>query len=479
MAHGFKSARCIASAQHSTPNTPLHFTNLTRAAEIGANCYQLDLAGRRLLLDAGMHPRRDGPEGLPLLELLPPDSVDAIVLSHAHQDHVGSLPVLMRQQPGAPVFMTEATRQLSDQMLHNSANVMLFKADAGEMERPHFTHREVDLCAKRWRTAPLHTRFDLTGERLRPDELADVSLEFFDAGHILGSVGTLIRAEGRTVLYAGDVQFENQTVMQAARLPEEGVDVLIMETTRGDRATPGGFTRAAEERRFAEAILAAFDRGGAVLIPVFALGKTQELLAMFHEFRRTRLLPECPIYIGGLGTKLTEIYDRLAHRTPRQHHDLDLLGSVAPFTMAGKAADATPLKPRRIYALSSGMMTEKTLSNSYARHFLSDPRQTLLSVGYADPESPAGRIRASAPGAMVQLDPARPPQPLRCHMDVFNFSAHASRETIRAYVNRVRPKKVLLVHGDPAALEWFRTTLAADLPGSEIILPPPGETLEI
>ena len=465
------------AAPHPPPHgmSGITFTNLTRAAEIGANCYSLEAAGKRLILDSGMHPRLDGLEGLPLLDRLPADSADAILLSHAHQDHVGSLPVLMRQQPRAPVFMTEGTRLLSGQMLHNSANVMQFKSDDGLMPRPHFTHREVDLCEKRWRTAPLHTRFDLTGERLRPDEPADVSVEFFDAGHILGSVGTLIRTEGRTILYTGDVQFGDQTVMQAARFPEEPLDVLIMETTNGERAMPEGFTRAAEELRFAKAIQAAFDRGGAVFIPVFALGKTQELLAMFYEFRRKGLLPLCPIYIGGLGTKITEIYDKLAHQVPRQRPDLDLLHAVAPFTMAGKAADATPVKPRRIYALSSGMMTEKTISNSYARYFISDPNQTMLFVGYADPESPAGRLRATAPGEMIQLDPARPAQPLRCHTDVFNFSAHATRESIRAYVNKVRPKKVLLVHGDTAALEWFRATLQADLPASEFVIPAPGE----
>jgi len=469
----------IRTYSNLNSSPPLIFTNLTRAAEIGANCYRLEAAGKNLILDAGMHPRREGPEGLPLLEHLPPDSVDAILMSHAHQDHLGALPVLMRAQPRALTFMTEATRQLCDQMLHNSANVMQFKTDDGQMPRPHFTHREVGICAKRWRTAPLHTRFDLGGERLRRDEEAPVSLEFYDAGHILGSVGTLIRAEGRTVLYAGDVQFDDQTIMQGARLPEEPVDVLIMETTRGDRATPEGFTRAGEETRLAEAIQAAFDRGGAVLIPVFALGKTQELLAMFHAFRRRRLIPSCPIYIGGLGTKLTEIYDRLAPHTPRQHHDLDLLNTVQPFTMAGKAADATPLKPGRIYALSSGMMTERTLSNTYARHFVSDPRQTILFVGYADPESPAGRLRATAPGTLAQLDPMRPAQPLNCEVDVFNFSAHASRESIRAYVNKVRPKKVLLVHGDTPALEWFRSALASDLPESEIILPAPGQPMEV
>ncbi len=457
----------------------LHFTNLTRAVEIGANCYCLELAGKRLILDAGMHPRFDGPEGLPRLDLLARDSADAIVLSHAHQDHVGSLPVLMRQQPRAPVFMTEATRQLSDQMLHNSVNVMGHKVEDGLMQQPHFTHREVDVCSKRWRPAPLHVRFDLAGERLRPDEAADVSLEFFDAGHILGSVGTLIRAEGRTIFYAGDVQFDDQTVMQAARFPEEPLDVLIMETTRGDRARPGGFTRANEELRFATAIKAAFDRGGAVFTPVFALGKTQELLAMFFEFRRRGLLPVCPIYIGGLSTKLTEIHDRLAHHAPRQRHDLHLLDAVAPFTMAGKTADSTPVKPGRIYALSSGMMTEKTLSNSFARHFVSDRNATILFVGYADPESPAGILRATKPGGIVQLNPSLPPQPLLCHTDVFNFSAHASRESIRDFVNKTRPKKVILVHGDAPAVEWFHSTLAADLPESEILTPTPGVALAL
>jgi Cft2 family RNA processing exonuclease len=455
------------------------FTNLTRRVEIGANSYCLELAGKRLVLDSGLHPRYEGEPALPDLGLIPDGSVDAIVLSHAHQDHVGSLPVLMRRQPQAPVFMTEATRQLSDVMLHNSVNVMLKKRDEGLISAPLFSHREAETAAKRWRPVPLHTRFDVTGERLRPDEDADVSLEFFDAGHILGSVGTLIRASGRTIFHTGDIQFDDQTVMQGARFPEHELDVLIIETTRGDRATPEGFTRAGEELRFAEAIKRQFDRGAGVLIPLFALGKTQEALAMFYDFRRRGLLPLCPIYIGGLGTKLTEIYDRLAHHTPRRNHDLDLLNAVAPFTMAGKAADATPFKGGRIYAISSGMMTEKTLSNSFARKVLSDPNQALFFVGYADPASPAGRIRAAQPGDRVQLSPEYPPKELRCQVEEFNFSAHATRESIRAYVNKVRPKKVILVHGDEPAIEWFRATLSGDLPGSEILTPTPGVPLEL
>jgi predicted metal-dependent RNase len=125
------------------------------------------------------------------------------------------------------------------------------------------------------------------------------------------------------------------------------------------------------------------------------------------------------------------------------------------------------------------MMTEKTLSNSFARKILSDPKHTMIFVGYADPESPAGKLKQAQQGDMVTLDPSLPPQKLLCRVEQFNFSGHASRESIRAYVNRVTPKKVILVHGDPSAVEWFRGTLAQDLPGSEIIVPEPGVPMEI
>jgi Cft2 family RNA processing exonuclease len=458
----------------------LTFTNLTRAVEIGANCYAIQLANKTVILDSGLHPKLEGEAALPHHGLIADDSVEAIILSHAHHDHVGSLPVLMRRHPRAPVFMTEATRQLSDVMLHNSVNVMTKKRDEGIPAYPLFTHREVELCTKRWRAAPLAQRFDLGGDRLSAGETADITCEFFDAGHILGSAGTLIRANGRTIFYTGDVNFDDQTLMQSARFPLEQIDVLIMETTRGDHGTPDGFSRAAEEQRLARTINEVFARGGAVLLPLFALGKTQELLAMFFGFRKRGLLKrDCPIYIGGLSAKLTEIHDKLAGRTPRQHADLQLLDEVAPFVLSGQQAGELPAKGGRIYALSSGMMTEKTLSNTFARQFLSDPVQSLIFVGYADPQSPAGKIRNAHLGDIVQLAADIPPQPLRCDVEKFNFSGHASRESLRAYVNKIRPKTVVLVHGDMSSVEWFREALTGDLPESRIVTPTPGVSLEL
>jgi Cft2 family RNA processing exonuclease len=178
------------------------FTNLTRRTEIGANCYLLELGGKRVILDSGLHPRQEGMEAMPRLDLLGPDSVDAIFLSHSHQDHLGSLPILMRYQSRAQVFMTEATRQLSDVMLHNSVNVMTrIREERGLTDYPLFTHREADQSTRRWRACPLRQPITLEGERASGPPVDDeVTFEFFEAGHVLGAVGVLLRAGGRTVL---------------------------------------------------------------------------------------------------------------------------------------------------------------------------------------------------------------------------------------------------------------------------------------
>src|SRR5262249_42862811 len=160
----------------------------------------------------------------------------------------------------------------------------------------------------------------------------------------------------------GDVNFDDQTIMQTAVFPEEEIDILIMECTRGDHAQPPGWTRAAEERRLAEAIDEAFKRG-CVLIPVFALGKTQEILAMLCKFRREQLLRDFPIYIGGLSSKMTHIYDRRAAMGRRQMSRLQLMDDLVPFILNGQTIHDAPARSGRVYALSSGMMTPKTLSN--------------------------------------------------------------------------------------------------------------------
>jgi Cft2 family RNA processing exonuclease len=458
----------------------LKFINLTRRTEIGANSYYLEAGGQRLVLDCGMHPKEEGEESLPNFKALGDRTLDAIVISHAHLDHIGTLPVLMRRQPAARIFMPEATAEIGKALLHNSVNVMTRqREEIGVVMYPLFTHRETDRATDQWRPRPMRLPFTPDGERARPNEEGGITVEFVEAGHVLGAAGVILRTEGRTIFYTGDVNFDDQTITQGAAFPESGVDVLIIETTRGDSPLPEGFTREAEERRLAEAIDRAFKRGGCVLMPVFALGKTQEALGMIYKFRREKLLGQFPIYIGGLSVKLTEIYDRRALTTRRLLPRLQLLEEVAPFVLNGQNINDSPARAGRVYALSSGMMTPKTLSNIFARRVIENPQHSIFFVGYADPESPAGILKTAKPGEMVTLDPDEPAQPLRCHIEQFQFSAHASRESIVQYAKKLAPKKIVLVHGDPAAVEWTRAQLAAELPASDVIVPPPGMELEL
>lgn len=458
----------------------MKFLNLTRATEIGANSYHLEAAGHGVVLDCGMHPKREGEEALPNLGLLAGRPVDGVIISHAHLDHIGSLPVLMRRHPRAPVFMNEATAEIADTLLHNSVNVMMRQREELRLAAyPLFTHGETNHATDSWHHCPMRQPWTLAGERATASDEAPMTFEFFEAGHVLGASGVLIRAEGRTVFYTGDINFENQTIARGAEFPESGIDVLVIETTRGDYATPPEFTRAAEEARFASALAEVFAGGGCVLVPVFALGKTQEVLAMLHQAQRRGALSPVPIYIGGLSTKMTEIYDRRARTSARLLPKLQLMQEIEPQVLNGRNIDEAPARPGRIYALSSGMMTPKTLSNTFARRLLEDPRHAIFFVGYADPESPAGILQRSPLGAEVALDPDEPTQPRRCRIEQFQFSAHGTRESILAYIKRVAPRKVLLVHGDVPAVEWFRAQLATELPASEVIVPPPGEAIEI
>lgn len=456
----------------------MKFTNLTRRTEIGANSYYLEVAGRRLVLDSGMHPKLVGEEALPNMNALGGRKLDAIIMSHSHQDHIGTLPVLMRRQPQARVFMTEPTTEIGNVLLHNSVNVMTRqREELGTTLYPLFTHREIDRASGRWQSCALRQTYTLSGERV-PADSSESTFELFDAGHVLGSTGVLLRTEGRTLFYTGDVNFDDQTIAQAAVFPGENIDILVMECTRGDTPVPPTWSRATEEKRLMQAIEDAFTRGGCVMIPVFALGKTQEILAILYKLRREKIL-DFPIYIGGLSTKISEIYDRRAQMGRRQLRRLQLLDELRPFVLNAENIHDAAVRPGRVYALSSGMMTPKTLSNIFAQRIVDQPRHSIFFVGYADPESPAGILRNARPNDQVALDPERAPQTVRCHMEQFQFSAHASRESLAAFAERLAPKKVVLVHGDPPAVEWMRARVAADLPKSEVIVPTPGVEIEL
>src|SRR5207302_1512159 len=172
----------------------MKFINLTRRTEIGANSYYLEAGGERLILDSGMHPKEVGENALPNWKPIEGRTIDAILISHAHQDHIGTLPVLMRHQPHARVFMTEPTSEIGSLLLHNSVNVMTRqREDLGLTIYPLFGHREIDRSGERWYRG--RYRQPYTTARNRIADGGALAFEFWDAGHVLGSSGILLRAE--------------------------------------------------------------------------------------------------------------------------------------------------------------------------------------------------------------------------------------------------------------------------------------------
>src|SRR5450759_5327313 len=272
-----------------------------------------------------MHPKREGREAMPRFGKLGHTDVDAIAISHCHHYHVGPLPVACRQFPKAHVLMTELSYLIVERVLHNSVNVMTRQRDElGIREYPLYTHDEVDDIAAFFQGFKYNREIEWGAYNKTRAGVPSPTLEFFDAGHTLGSSGILIRGKKETLFYTGDVCFHDQTILKSARFEDVKADVLIMETTRGNRAVPPGVTRQTEIERLSQAIQRALARKGSVLIPAFALGRTQEILAMLALMMGEGKLKPQPIYIGGLGRVFTEIYDLESHRAHRQLPNLQL-----------------------------------------------------------------------------------------------------------------------------------------------------------
>ena len=458
----------------------MRLTNLNPDTDIGASGWLVELDGHRLLLDAGAHPKREGRACLPLYGAVKRPEVDAIAISHCHHDHVGSLPVALRHFPQAHVLMTELSYFLAERVLHNSVNVMTRQRDEiGIKEYPLYSHDEVDDIEPIFQGFKYNREVEWAAFHKTRAGVASPTLEFFDAGHTLGSAGILVCGRKETLFYTGDVCFHDQTIQKSARFENVRADVLIMETTRGSRPTPPGFTRAGEIKRLSAAIHRALERKGSVLIPSFALGRTQEILALLGLLMREGQLKPQPVYIGGLGRVFTEIYDLESHRAHRQHPNLQLHEALDLIVLDPKKAEAMKLTGGNLFVLTAGMMTEKTAAHDLALRLMGDERHAVFFVGYTDPDTPGGRLRAAKPGETFQFSADGGKVTRACEIQEFDLTAHANREELLDFVGRVAPRAVLLSHGGDASRHWFEEQISARHPEIKIIQPQPGKLVEV
>ena len=458
----------------------MRITNLNPDTEIGASGWFAEIEGHALLMDAGIHPKREGRDALPRFDLVKNLECDAIVISHCHHDHVGSLPVAIRYFPQSHVLMTELSYFLVERVLHNSVNVMKRQRDElGIREYPLFNHDEVDEIAPLFQGFRYNREVDWAAFRKAQAGFASPTLEFFDAGHALGAAGIMVRAEKETLFYTGDVCFHDQTILKAARFENIKADVLIMETTRGNRALPPGFTRETEIERLTAAIHRVLDRKASVLIPTFALGRTQEILALLAILMQQGKLENQPIYIGGLGRVFTEIYDLESHRTHRQHPDLQLHEALNLIVLDQGQIEKMRLGGGRIFVITAGMMSENTAAHNLAARMIGDPEQAIFFVGYTDPDTPGGRLKASKPGDTFLFSASAGEVTRRCEIEDFDLTAHANRDDLLKFVGEVEPRAVLLGHGEEDSRNWFEEHIRQQHPNMKIIQPKPGETVDV
>ena len=457
----------------------MQITNLNPDADIGASAWHVEFEGHGLLLDAGIHPKREGREGLPLLGKLAADAVDAIVISHCHHDHVGALPVALRQFPHASVLMTELSYFLVERILHNSVNVMeRQREELGIREYPLFTHEEVDDFAAVFQGFRYRRPIEWAPHHRRQSAGRMPTVEFFDAGHTLGSAGVLVRGAKQSLFYSGDVCFHDQTLLRRAEFGEVRADVLILESTRGAREIPRGFTREDEIERLAESVVNVLKRKGSVLIPAFALGRTQEILATLALWMAEGRIRRQPVFIGGLGRVFTEIYDLESHRANRNLSGLKLTEALDLRVLSPNLVQSMKLNTGHIFVLTAGMMNANTAAHDLAVRMAGDERHGIFFVGYADPDAPGGRLKKSKPGVEFHFSDSGGRLKRRCQLEDFDLTAHANREDLISLVGNVDPKVVILGHGDGPARAWMEDEIRHQFPRIRVEQPGPGEKVK-
>ncbi len=457
----------------------MRITNLNPDSDIGASAWLLESEMGTLLMDAGMHPKREGREALPLYKLLDNKALDAVAISHCHHDHLGSLPIAARYGRKAHLIMTELSYCLAGRVLHNSVNVMVRQRDErGVRDYPLFNHDQVEEIEEIFQGFKYNREIDWASFTRTRAGHRSPTLEFFDAGHTLGSAGILVRSGSRTVFYTGDVCFHDQTLLQAARFNKVRADVLIMETTRGGVANGPEFSRENEIARLTASIQRVLAARGSVLIPAFALGRTQEILAELALMMRAGKIPRQPIYIGGLGRVFTEIYDLKSYLADRQLPNLQLMEELQLVVLERDELNSIKLGGGRIFVLTAGMLTEGTPAHDVARRMIEDERHAIFFVGYADPDTPGGRLKGSKMGEEFLFSADAGKLTRKCEMQQFDLTAHANREALLEFAGNMSPKVILLGHGELQSRTWFEEQLRARYPHIKVVQPAPGLTVE-
>lgn len=444
----------------------MEITFVGAAREVTGSCHLLHVNGQTVALDCGMFQgkRQESAEKNRTLPV-PIAELDAVVLSHAHIDHSGRLPYLVAEGYSKTIWATSATRDLSAVMLADSAHIQEKDAEFLAKRKKDFIEplygmrhavRTMDLMVG----VPYGKPFDV---------VPGVRASYVDAGHILGSASVILDCteNGKTkrLVFSGDIGRSGLAIIRDP-VPPEGADALIMESTYGNRdheSVEGARAKLAQVIRETAA------RGGRVLIPAFAVGRTQEMIYSLHGLVKEGAIPAIPIYVDSpLAIDTTTVFEMHPEIFDKSEDMVAKAQELFRFDLLTYTRDVEESKalgkargPMVIIA-AAGMMENGRILHHLAQG-ASDPRNTILVVGFQAEHTLGRRVVERRPELRIFGEDV----PLRARVEIINgYSAHADRTEMTTWLGRVKEKSprlgpIWLVHGEPLVQDEFRTALSA------------------
>lgn len=437
----------------------LTLTFLGGAGTVTGSKYLLDDGQHRLLIDCGLF------QGFKTLRLrnwaqpqVSPASVGAVILTHAHLDHSGYLPVFAKKGFHGPIFCTHATAALCEILLPDSGHLQ--EQDADFANRHHFSKHNPAL--------PLYTEQDAVKslERLRPENFgeqidlpAGAKLRFHRAGHILGAASAEITWHGITIIFSGDIGRYGDCLMPDPVTPPKA-DYLLMESTYGDRF----HDRSDPEDVLVKIVSKTTRKGGTVIIPAFAVGRAQSLLFhIAHLKHQRRLSTLLPIFLDSpMAIEATDIFRRFKTDHRLNDEQLRLLDGDIHYVRTSAESKALTANPMPKVIISASGMAAGGRVLHHLKHYAPDPRNAVLFAGFQaggtrGAAMVAGADRIKIHGGYVQVRAA-------VH-NLSMLSAHADADELLRWARGIQkpPRTTFIVHGEPQSADSLRHRLEEEL----------------
>ena len=439
------------------------------AGEVTGSRHLLTAGGKSILLDCGMFQgHRSNADEKNRTFRFPPASVDAVILSHAHVDHCGLLPLLYKNGCDTATYATPATAEIAGIMLADSARLQ--EGDAQFYNKIH--------AAEKLTIEPLYDEEDakLALGHFKPLEynadfapVPGVKAKFLNAGHVLGSsmiqLDIETRAGSRRLLYTGDLGRAETLLLDDPAAPQ-GVDYLVIESTYGDRLHE---PLADAEGKLAEVIKRAFAEGGKIIIPSFALERTQEIIFILDKLRRSKAVPELPVYVDSpMAVSLTEIFNK--HREEfcfaKKFRDYVRLDGdpfgfdYIRYLRTKDESQALNGKKGPMLIISASGMCEGGRVLHHLRNNLGGENNTILLVGY----QAQGTLGRKLQDGLKKVKIFGLEHEVWARVETMHtFSSHADKNDLLAFIKAARPARgIFLVHGDPEARAALSEALAAE-----------------